>query len=139
MSWGEDILRETIKTLAKVSERYYWLGMVEDLKDYWVGREIQSYPPTSTADCLKTGKITVFPIRGQRRKISPPRVETFHIHGICRLPDDGSQMVECHKCQNWFHTNCVRVTRAALKRQSVPWLCSACVYNSICLYHFLLG
>ena len=79
------------------------------------------------ANCLETGRFTVFPIRGRRRKISPPHMETFPIYCICRLPDDGSQMIECDKCQNWFHTNCVRATRAALAQSSAPWHCSVCV------------
>ena len=79
------------------------------------------------ADCIKTGRLTVFPIRGQRRKISHPHTETFQVYCICRLPDDGSRMIECHKCQHWFHTKCVRVTRAALMQPSAPWLCSLCL------------
>ena len=78
------------------------------------------------ANCFETGRFTVFPIRGRRRKISPPHMETFPIYCICRLPDDGSQMIECDKCQNWFHTNCVRATRAALAQPSAPWHCSVC-------------
>ena len=79
------------------------------------------------ADCIKTGRLTVFPIRGQRRKISHPHTDTFQLYCICRLPDDGSRMIECHKCQHWFHTKCVRVTRAALMQPSAPWLCSLCL------------
>ena len=45
------------------------------------------------ADCFKTGRLSVFPIRGQQRKISSPHVEIYQIYCICRAPDDGSQMM----------------------------------------------
>ena len=64
-----------------------------------------------------------FPIRGLRRHICPPRIQKVAVFCVCRLTDDGSQMVQCHNCLEWFHTKCVQVPR---DKSDIPWLCASC-------------
>lgn len=76
--------------------------------------------------CLEKNCMMPFPIRGQRRRVSPARIETVNIYCVCRLTDDGSQMIQCSHCQEWFHTKCVRVARQYLKNVGLTWLCASC-------------
>ena len=45
------------------------------------------------------------------------------LYYICRKPDDGSFMIECNYCEDWFHGACVQVTEnklRALQSTSAP-------------------
>ena len=76
--------------------------------------------------CLEENSMMPFPIRGKRRRVSPARIDTVNIYCVCRLTDDGSQMIQCNRCQEWFHTNCVRVARKYLVHVGLTWLCATC-------------
>ena len=76
--------------------------------------------------CIESGDLKPFPIRGKRRRTRSPRVEKVGVFCICRLIDDGSQMIQCHSCEEWYHTKCVRVAKTFIKHPSVPWLCNLC-------------
>ncbi|KAI9142533.1 hypothetical protein BKA69DRAFT_1013845, partial [Paraphysoderma sedebokerense] len=32
------------------------------------------------------------------------------LYCLCRKPNDGSFMIQCDKCSDWFHGACVNVT-----------------------------
>ena len=49
-----------------------------------------------------------FPTQG-KRKPKKPTVQRVPIYCVCRLIDDGSQMIECNCCGEWFHTSCIKV------------------------------
>jgi len=34
---------------------------------------------------------------------------THELHCVCRMPDDGSNMVACSKCKKWYHEECLRL------------------------------
>ena len=76
--------------------------------------------------CIEKNNLQPFPVRGQRRIIQPPRIQKVEVFCVCRLPDDGSEMIQCCQCQEWFHTSCIRVPRACLKNPNIPWLCTSC-------------
>ena len=76
--------------------------------------------------CIDTGLLTPFPIRNIRRKVQQPRIENIPIYCICRLIDDGSQMVQCTSCCEWFHVACVTVPQVHLDSLEVPWSCTKC-------------
>ncbi|CDS00623.1 hypothetical protein [Sporisorium scitamineum] len=44
---------------------------------------------------------------------------------ICRGKDDGSFMISCEQCQEWFHTKCVGMTQKAAKKLD-EYICEAC-------------
>ena len=77
--------------------------------------------------CIEEGKMAPFkfPIRGQSR-VRRFRSENVDIYCVCRLPDDGSQMIQCTSCHEWFHTGCVRVTRAHLQNPDLARSCCNC-------------
>jgi len=33
------------------------------------------------------------------------------LYCVCRRPDDGSPMVQCDVCKEWFHCRCINITR----------------------------
>ena len=76
--------------------------------------------------CIEKNNLQQFPVRGQRRIIRPPHIQKVEVFCVCRLPDDGSEMIQCCQCQEWFHTSCIRVPRAWLKNPNIPWLCTSC-------------
>ena len=44
---------------------------------------------------------------------------------ICKKPDDGFQMIQCDKCQEWFHCHCMHLSKAnTLKLKE--FLCPRC-------------
>ena len=60
------------------------------------------------AACLEKGEVKAFPIIQQRRPANRViKVEECAVYCHCRLLDDGSEMVCCDICQDWFHTKCV--------------------------------
>ena len=49
------------------------------------------------------------------------RTTSLHLYCVCRMPDDGREMVQCDCCDNWFHASCVgSVDRVR------EWYCSSC-------------
>ena len=48
---------------------------------------------------------------------------TRELHCICRMPDDGSNMVACSKCKKWYHEECLQ---GDCRRND--WLCRECDY-----------
>ena len=77
-------------------------------------------------NCIRAGILLPFPLRSKRRRINRPQLQRVPIFCICRLPDDGTQMVQCHKCEDWFHTKCVRVPKACLMKENQTWSCPSC-------------
>ena len=49
---------------------------------------------------------------------------TRELHCICRMPDDGSNMVACSKCKKWYHEECLQ---GDCRRND--WLCRECDYT----------
>ena len=45
----------------------------------------------------------------EKKKRKAPYRWTHELHCICRMPDDGSNMVACSKCKKWYHEECLRV------------------------------
>ncbi|KAI8764249.1 transcription initiation factor TFIID subunit 3 [Biomphalaria glabrata] len=43
----------------------------------------------------------------------------------CKLPDDGSEMIGCDMCDNWYHWPCVGITEAPPETQD--WYCVKCL------------
>ena len=78
------------------------------------------------AMCLESVTVTPFPTLKHRKpanKVS--KVEECSVYCYCRMPDDHREMVQCDKCNNWYHCHCVtdHVTEA------LKWFCSGCSSN----------
>ncbi|TKY90839.1 hypothetical protein EX895_000837 [Sporisorium graminicola] len=51
--------------------------------------------------------------------------EDVNQYCICRGTDDGSFMISCEHCQEWFHTKCVGMTQKAAKKLD-DYVCESC-------------
>ena len=71
---------------------------------------------------IEKEQITEFPYT-QRRKVKSRifRTEVFDVHCICRMPDNGSNMVCCDNCNKWFHSACV-----GYSDNRKNWYCTEC-------------
>ena len=55
------------------------------------------------------------------------KAQTAHpFYCVCQLPDDGSEMILCIQCAEWYHTSCVKVTRKFTKYSGLQWTCDKC-------------
>ena len=74
-----------------------------------------------TAQCFKQNKMrrhlieclerkTPFPVpitKRRQRQGDILHTTVVPIYCVCHLPDDGSQMVQCSNCFEWYHVKCV--------------------------------
>lgn len=79
--------------------------------------------------CLVTGKVTPFPqmyISTRRHQHKKACVELIPVFCICRLPDDGSTMIQCTQCHEWYHQACVNVAAKFFDNGHLSWYCFKC-------------
>ena len=75
---------------------------------------------------LESGKLTMFPVVERRMPRKLVRhVDIIELYCSCRMPKV-PPMVECSKCKEWYHTNCVTVSKRALENQNIDWYCKNC-------------
>lgn len=76
--------------------------------------------------CIYNMEFNAFPSTKFKSSLSTTStcVETFTIHCICRLPDDGTGMICCDKCKEKYHTICIGLN-AELKQKT--WYCVNCM------------
>ena len=72
--------------------------------------------------CLSRRNMEPFPSIRPRRS-GKSRIYSIDVYCICRLPDDGSPMVCCDTCKEWFHQSCCpnKVNRKH------KWYCTKCL------------
>ena len=51
--------------------------------------------------------------------------KSVSIHCSCRLPAD-KRMIQCCKCEDWYHEDCEVVEDRAWNEEDYPWLCKKC-------------
>ena len=74
-------------------------------------------------ECFEKQKLQPFPILKTRRpKLSCISTVVIYICLICRSVDDGSKMVYCEECKNWFHDSCI-----SEYNEDIDWYCSNCL------------
>ena len=66
-----------------------------------------------------------FPKFYKHRRRKPVKKEILTIYCSCRLSVDGAEMVECHKCGEWFYFSCVCIKRDTMNNDE-DWKCSSC-------------
>ena len=79
--------------------------------------------------CIEIEEMLVFPSI-ERRLNSINTIEktvTIPVYCLCQRIDDGSEMIECEKCMEWYHTACISIDKSYLKDPQKRWLCSTCM------------
>ena len=77
-------------------------------------------------DCLEKGEMTPFPNTAKRVPFHLAMQKTkVPIFCICRLPYDKEEYVQCCKCHDWYHTDCVKVPEWAVNTKR-KWGCRKC-------------
>ena len=78
--------------------------------------------------CFERGTLEPFPVLKTRRvKERTAKEITYSIYCKCRLPEpeDGSRMVQCEKCQEWYHLRCLKLSIDQLQSTD-EWYCADC-------------
>ncbi|PWZ01454.1 hypothetical protein BCV70DRAFT_230662 [Testicularia cyperi] len=52
-----------------------------------------------------------------------------HVYCVCRGKDDGSFMISCEQCEQWFHTRCIGITQKAAKKLD-EYVCQSCTESA---------
>lgn len=76
--------------------------------------------------CFERQKLTAFPkARQQNSEARRPKLQfiTIAVHCPCQQPDSIDHMIQCDKCDTWYHYRCAKVKRAPLG----DWFCSSCM------------
>ena len=83
---------------------------------------------THLNDCLNENKLTSFPtVEGERRqqRISSA-VTREKVYCICRQGFGKKEMIECERCFEWFHLDCINITDKVIE-QTGKWFCNDCL------------
>lgn len=74
--------------------------------------------------CIEKQVMSMFPYkhRNSNLKTTSNRTELLPVYCTCRLPDDGSKMVECCSCLEWYHVDCV-----PRFNEDAQWFCIKCI------------
>ena len=88
--------------------------------------------------CLQmVGWFTMFLVRKTCRNAAVKAMQCIPIRCVCCMPNmDGTPMIECCDCGEWFNIDCVSPSSAALNNTDEPWYCTDCneETSSLCLY-----
>ena len=79
--------------------------------------------------CIKNGKLTMFPIQKNRRtSYKVKRIEIMKVYCTCRLPQvSGIKWIQCFNCKEWFHIDkCVKVDQKFTDQSKLRWFCTLC-------------
>ena len=80
---------------------------------------------------FETGDLSSFPVHKQRRMHGEVKnSKNIDIYCFCRMRDDGTRMVCCDRCEEWYHERCI-TNRATSPFPTVDfndkWFCDKCV------------
>ncbi len=79
--------------------------------------------------CLEKRLLECFPTSRRGRKNGLSETHYIPVFCHCRQPDDGSRMIECSRCKEWYHDDCehVPVTVWSKKnKDNKKWCCRNC-------------
>jgi len=80
-------------------------------------------------ESFEKGFLGTFPVLRKRRVNNRIMMEvSCSIYCSCRLPDDGSKMIQCDSCNEWFHKDCLENLHVEVEsiEESEQWLCKIC-------------
>ena len=79
--------------------------------------------------CIEQGQITPFPSVPRRKPSKTIENVVVPVYCICRLIDNGTKMIQCAGCNEWFHVACVQVEKKFITCQKLDWFCPNCTRN----------
>lgn len=84
----------------------------------------QSLMRTHLHMCLTKGRLKMFPHTQRKSKwIIAERHEILSKYCICHQYKEKSEMVQCDKCQGWYHCSCVNVSASMLPQIMTNMYC----------------
>ena len=122
---------------SKVSSRSIsaWFTTLKSLKEnlskyctHWVTISTigLAHPQVAVFDSLHNAAST--PVDPHKKIIAlstlVAKKESLPVHCVCRMPDVQLQMIECTKCECWFHVTCQSVPEEVKDNTDAAWLCS---------------
>ena len=79
-----------------------------------------------TLSCVEKSQMTLFPCTSGRQYQESIK-KTLPVYCVCRLPNDGSSMIQCCECKEWYHLACVKVNKEYLINPKLDWHCTQCI------------
>lgn len=53
------------------------------------------------------------------------------VYCICQQPYNGKPMVQCDRCEEWFHCACVGFNPDTEDEEDIDWICDSCRQGNI--------
>jgi peroxiredoxin family protein len=60
-------------------------------------------------DSFQKNLITTFPINKRRRIKANAKSIIIYLCPNCKRNDNGTKMIQCETCMNWYHVSCISV------------------------------
>ena len=76
--------------------------------------------------CLTKGRMEPFPAAERRVGFTTKAIEHTKLYCLCRSPDSVGLMIECNKCNRWYHESCVKPEPEVLNNHAHPYYCPLC-------------
>ena len=83
--------------------------------------------------CFVKGRLTPFPCTKRYMGVAVPGNfkpkcrDDIEVHCHCRMPElKDVPMIECTKCNKWFHIDCEAVPEEILNNSKAEWFCKHC-------------
>ncbi|TFK38618.1 hypothetical protein BDQ12DRAFT_683067 [Crucibulum laeve] len=91
-----------------------------------------SDPADARAALLSKKSVRALSYRQQRRQRELREDDSEdEVLCICNGKDDGRELVQCDRCQTWYHLQCIGIRNISeLGREEDPWFCQNCVERS---------
>ena len=82
--------------------------------------------------CLKESTPSPFPSNNRdMHHHNIAKTKLVSLHCTCRLPEDpNKRMIQCIKCEVWYHEFCEVVDPKAWSEEDYPWICRKCINKS---------
>ena len=85
-------------------------------------------------ECFEAGAMQLFPEHKTAPRVKRQRVcgeVTVAVYCLCRqIYTHASNMIQCHRCKEWYHDNCIPNIGPQFWNTSQTWICHTCTIQS---------
>ena len=81
-------------------------------------------PRAHLRKCFQENQISPFPAHSRTPQTPDRRYMSVPVYCMCRGTDDGSRMIACDSCREWFHQMCV--LGRGVRPPKGAWMCHEC-------------